>query len=62
MAMLEQAPSARPQNSTALTHTEILPIDNQTGYRGFQAGSFTFKRDEYFARISWPDAYSVSYT
>jgi hypothetical protein len=54
MAMPEHAPTERSESSTALTHTEILPIDNQTGYRGFQAGSFAFKRDEYFARISWP--------
>nr|WP_231923479.1 hydroxyquinol 1,2-dioxygenase [Sphingobium cloacae] len=40
--------------ANALTQTEILPIDNQTGYRAFQAGSFVFRRDDYFARISWP--------
>jgi len=27
---------------------------NETGYRSFKAGSFSFTRDEYFARISWP--------
>lgn len=53
MAMPEHS-TARADSSAALTHTEILPIDNQTGYRGFRAGSFTFKRDEYFARIDWP--------
>lgn len=30
--------------------------DNYTGYRSFQAGSFEFRRDEYFAHISWPKA------
>jgi hypothetical protein len=38
----------------ALTATEILPPDNKTGYRSFKAGSFQLRRDEYFARISWP--------
>ena len=38
----------------ALTATEILPPDNTTGYRSFKAGSFQLRRDEYFARISWP--------
>lgn len=36
------------------TDTEILPADNKTGYRSFRAGQFLFRRDEYFARISWP--------
>jgi hypothetical protein len=35
-------------------HTQVLPPDNVNGYQSFEAGSFTFKRDEYFARISWP--------
>lgn len=54
MAMPENAQMTRAIDSTARTDTEILPVDNQTGYRSFQAGSFAFKRDEYFARISWP--------
>ena len=40
--------------STAITDTEIGAIDNATGYRPFRAGSFSFRRDEYFARIEWP--------
>ena len=36
------------------TTTRILPADNVTGYQGFQAGDFSFRRDEYFARIAWP--------
>ena len=35
-------------------HARVLPPDNVNGYRSFEAGSFTFKRDEYFARITWP--------
>ena len=54
MAMLDTPKSANAEPSDALTFTKILPADNQTGYRTFQAGSFTFKRDEYFARIAWP--------
>lgn len=54
MAMQENAPAREFKNSTALTHTEILPIDNENGYRAFKAGSFSFERDEYFARIAWP--------
>ncbi len=38
----------------ASTATAILPPDNRTGYQAFQAGDFSFRRDEYFARISWP--------
>jgi hypothetical protein len=32
--------------------TETAP--NDTGYRSFTIGGFTFSRDEYFATISWP--------
>ena len=28
--------------------------DNYTGYRSFSAGSFKFRRDEYFAHVHWP--------
>ncbi|HTK35838.1 MAG TPA: hypothetical protein VL358_11215 [Caulobacteraceae bacterium] len=54
MAMLDTPKAEGGPPSDALTFTKILPVDNQTGYRSFQAGSFTFKRDEYFARIAWP--------
>src|SRR5260221_11606820 len=40
--------------SQAITATEVLPASNKTGYRAFRAGSFTFRRDEYFARIAYP--------
>jgi hypothetical protein len=29
------------------------PASNQTGYRSFELGSFTFSRDEYFAKVTW---------
>lgn len=33
---------------------EVRPADNETGYQSFKAGSFEFRRDEYFAHIVWP--------
>ena len=33
---------------------EVQAPDNYTGYRKFSAGSFDFRRDEYFAHIDWP--------
>ena len=33
---------------------DVRPADNETGYRSFKAGSFEFRRDEYFAHITWP--------
>jgi len=31
-----------------------LGTDPDTGYSSFQLGSFTFRRDEYFAHVGWP--------
>jgi len=53
MAMLEQAAKPAAKNGLA-KHTKVLPPDNVNGYEAFEAGSFKFQRDEYFARISWP--------
>ncbi len=36
------------------THIRIGDRDNYNGYKSFEAGSFQFKRDEYFAHIEWP--------
>jgi hypothetical protein len=55
MAMLESAANTTSSNDPSLVrHTRINPADNVNGYRSFEAGSFQFKRDEYFARIVWP--------
>jgi hypothetical protein len=55
MAMLETAnQSAATPSANLAKHTKVLPADNQNGYQSFEAGSFTFQRDEYFARINWP--------
>ena len=37
-----------------LAYTASDP-DNYTGYRTFQIGGFGFRRDEYFAYVTWPD-------
>ena len=31
-----------------------LGTDEATGYSSYQLGSFTFRRDEYFAHVTWP--------
>src|SRR5665647_3930330 len=56
MAMLESAANASSSsdNASLARHTKVLPADNVNGYQSFEAGSFTFRRDEYFARITWP--------
>lgn len=53
MAMSDALLTATPQGN-ASTDTEVLAASNETGYRSFRAGTFTFVRDEYFARLSWP--------
>lgn len=55
MAMLESTSAFATKSSNVRSDTDIMPIDNKTGYRSFKAGSFVFRRDEYFARVSWPD-------
>jgi hypothetical protein len=60
MAMLDTPKPDNAEPSNALTFTQVLPVDNKTGYRSFQAGSFTFRRDEYFARVSWPGGTHVT--
>ena len=36
------------------THFKINPSSNETGYKSYEAGSFRFRRDEYFVTITWP--------
>ncbi|WP_293328232.1 hypothetical protein [Parvibaculum sp.] len=45
---------ANPRGLPVVSDFEIGAIDNETGYRSFRVGSFSFRRDEYFVRISWP--------
>ncbi len=42
-----------------VNHTKRLPPDNVNGYESFEVGSFTFRRDEYFARVTWPNGSHV---
>lgn len=53
MAMSEALLATSGQGN-ACTDTEIFAASNETGYRSFRAGTFTFVRDEYFARLNWP--------
>lgn len=40
---------------TELCHDfEILPRDNNTGYKAYRFGDFRVRRDEYFAHLTWP--------
>lgn len=40
---------------TELCHDfEILPRDNNTGYKSYRFGDFRVRRDEYFAHLTWP--------
>ena len=39
---------------TIQRHFKTVPQDNENGYKSFEAGSFKFRRDEYFAHIAWP--------
>src|SRR5471030_2274149 len=54
MAMPETATKSAGASPDLVRHTKILPADNVNGYQSFEAGSFKFQRDEYFARINWP--------
>lgn len=38
-----------------MTNLTAAVNNEQTGYQNFSAGSFTFRRDEYFAYIDYPD-------
>ncbi len=59
MAMNEDTGAAsKPANPRGLplqASFAVEPADNRTGYRTFKAGSFGFRRDGYFAHISWPN-------
>jgi hypothetical protein len=39
---------------TTQEHYLVGDRDNYSGYKSFEAGSFGFTRDEYFAHITWP--------
>ena len=55
MAMPDNADASAILSGANLSrHVSVLPTSNINGYRSFEAGSFAFSRDEYFARITWP--------
>ena len=39
--------------STQQIAVKATPASNQTGYRSFEIGGFSFSRDEYFVRVEW---------
>ena len=41
---------------TATADVQKSAEANGEGYHEFQLGEFTFRRDEYFAYITWPPA------
>src|SRR5579872_7166771 len=45
---------ANPRGLPITGNLRVNPADNVTGYRSFTAGSFTFKRNEYFVEIACP--------
>jgi len=59
MAMAEagiEAPKpSNPRNLSLQTKLAIGPTSNRTGYKSFTAGDFEFRRDGYFAHITWPN-------
>ena len=52
MAMTNDTPTI--SRAGASKDTAVLNLDNSTGYRAFRAGGFGFRRDGYFAHISFP--------
>jgi Hydroquinone 1,2-dioxygenase large subunit N-terminal len=46
---------ANPKGLPIVTNVKVGAVDNTTGYKSFRAGSFSFRRDEYFAYIESPD-------
>jgi hypothetical protein len=46
---------ANPRGLPLNPHFKVNPADNVTGYKSFEAGSFRFRRNEYFAEIECPN-------
>jgi hypothetical protein len=45
---------SNPRGLPITTSFAVNPADNITGYKSFQAGSFKFRRDEYFVHLETP--------
>ena len=62
MAMKESNGSAEhqianPRGLPIVKNFAVDPADNVTGYKSFKAGSFSFRRDEYFAYVDTPNGF-----
>ena len=62
MAMKESNGSAEgqianPRGLPLVKNFAVDPADNVTGYKSFKAGSFSFRRDEYFAYVDTPNGF-----
>lgn len=56
MAMVKQSEDhtvSNPRGLDITTGTSVSAPDNMTGYKSFSAGDFSFRRDSYFAHITW---------
>src|SRR5580700_164409 len=51
-----QGKISNPRGLPLSSNFQIDPADNVTGYKTFTAGSFKFRRDEYFVEIKCPTA------
>jgi len=65
MAMAETAVAAEkkvsnPRGLPISTNFRVDPADNVTGYKTFTAGSFTFRRNEYFVEVQCPKGYHTA--
>jgi hypothetical protein len=59
MAMIEvegatKSKISNPRGLPLSTAFHVDPADNVTGYKSFRAGSFTFRRNEYFVEVQCP--------
>ena len=58
MAISATTPSpagiVNPRGLPLSTHFRVNPADNVTGYKSFEAGSFKFRRNEYFVDVECP--------
>ncbi len=50
----ETSDISNPRGLPLSSDFSVGEIHNETGYRSFSAGSFSLRRDKYFAHISWP--------
>ena len=54
---LAEGQIANPRGLPLVKNFAVDPADNVTGYKSFKAGSFNFRRDEYFAYVDTPNGF-----